>query len=65
MKVLRPSCDLFHAECPHCFSLLEYVIIDIAQDYVHCPCCGNWFNHAEYAKPIREGEVNDGRKDLE
>ena len=56
MKVIRPSCELFHAECPHCFALLEYIHTDVVQEYVQCPCCGGWFQRRIYAKPIRESE---------
>ena len=56
MKVIRPSCEKFRAECPICFAYLEYHTVEIQQEYVKCPCCGCWFKHPVYARPVRESE---------
>lgn len=56
MKIIKQSCEIFRARCPECFALLEYNTVDIAQGYVQCPCCGDWFNHRAYAMPFEESE---------
>lgn len=63
MKVIRKSVKIFRAECPYCYTYLEYDRNDILFGDVKCPCCGNNFSHATYGEPVRESEYTEGENE--
>ena len=56
IKIIRKPPKVFCAECPHCFSILEYEINDVDGGYIQCPCCGDFISQRSYGKPVRESE---------
>ena len=56
IKIIKKPCEVFRAECPNCFAVLEYDIYEVVQDYIQCPGCFNWFLHRDRGMPIRQSE---------
>ena len=56
VKIIRKSCKVFRAECPHCYAYLEYDKEEAENESIQCPCCGNYFSHYTHGEPVRESE---------
>lgn len=62
MKIIRPSSDVFRAECWCCNAILEYELYEVGGGYIKCPCCGEMISHRNYGKPIEKSEDMEGER---
>lgn len=56
VKIVRKPTGIYRAECPFCYALLEYKLVDVEAGTVKCPSCSNYIDQRTFGYPVRETE---------